>query len=132
MKCLRRVVIEQLPEKLTEGKAQFFLHDLMPILLSNRTQLVLDGSRLTEIDSAGVGVLLRCLEEVLKGNGDVKLAALSHQATVVLELTRVYSLFEVFGTTADAVESFHLLSGLPSASAGQTGAQDSLAAVEAA
>jgi len=59
------------------------------------------------LDSAGIEMLLRCMEEAMKRNGDVKLAAVSPQVTVILELTRVDRLFEIFENPSDAVESFH-------------------------
>jgi hypothetical protein len=68
--------------------------------------VVLDCSRVRQLDSAGIQVLLRCLEEAMKRNGDVKLAAVSPAAAAILELTRVAPLFETFDSTADAVHSF--------------------------
>ena len=43
----------------------------------------------------------------MKGNGDLKLASVSPQVAVILELTRVDRLFEIFERPCDAVESFH-------------------------
>jgi hypothetical protein len=47
------------------------------------------------------------MEEAMKRNGDVKLAAVSPQAAIILQLTRVDRLFEIFENPSDAVESFH-------------------------
>jgi anti-sigma B factor antagonist len=68
---------------------------------------VLDCSRVRELDSAGIQVLLHCLEEAMKRNGDVKLAAIPPAAAEILELTKVDSLFEAFDSIRDAVNSFH-------------------------
>lgn len=102
-----RTLIERLPERLTQLQAFVFFEQLQPVLEKNRAYLVFDFSRLREIDSAGVGVLLRCLEEVLKGNGDLKFAAVPPEVGVILELTGVDRLFEIFETTSEAVESFN-------------------------
>ena len=56
---------------------------------------------------------LRCMEEAMKRNGDLKLAALSPQLAVILEMTRVDRLFEIFDNCNDAVESFHRFSPSP-------------------
>jgi hypothetical protein len=69
--------------------------------------VVLDCSKVKQLDSAGIQVLLRCLEEAMKRNGDVKLAAIPPGAAAILALTRVDRLFEAFDSTADAVSSFH-------------------------
>jgi hypothetical protein len=61
------------------------------------------------MESAGVEMLLRCLEEVLKRDGDLKLATLSPEAEVILELMRVARVFEAFQTCEDAVRSFNAI-----------------------
>jgi anti-anti-sigma regulatory factor len=54
-----------------------------------------------------VQAILYCLEEAMKRNGDVKLAAVPRAAAEILELTKVDSLFELFDTPAEAVKSFY-------------------------
>lgn len=61
------------------------------------------------MESTGVEMLLRCLEEVLKRDGDLKLAALSPEAEVILELMRVARVFETFQNCEDAVRSFNAI-----------------------
>ena len=63
-----RTIVKHAPAKMSHPTAYRFFHDLQPLLMANRSNLVLDFSQVGEIDSAGVGVLLRCLEEVMKGN----------------------------------------------------------------
>ena len=77
-----------------------------PILQSDQPRLVLDLADVRQLYSAGIGMLLHCMSEAMKRDGDVKLAALSAEAAVVLELTRAGRLFEIFDNTTDAVRSF--------------------------
>jgi len=69
--------------------------------------LVFDFSGVRQLDSAGIEMLLRCLEEVMKRNGDIKLAAVPPAPAVILELTGVDRFFEIYENASDAVESFH-------------------------
>ena len=101
------VVVMQIPEQFTGGEVQAFMLELGPLLESNRPRIVLECSQVRSIDSAGVEMLLHSLEEVLKRDGDLKLAALSAQAEVFLELMRVARVFEAFPTSEEAVRSFH-------------------------
>src|SRR5438128_2512962 len=101
------VVVKQLPERVTLSQAREVFLELAPVLEADRPFLVFDFSDVVQIDSAGIEMMLRCMEEAMKRNGDVKLAAISPQVAVILELTRVDRLFEIFETCADAVESFH-------------------------
>lgn len=103
----RPVVVKQLPEKLSLEQGRIFFLELEPSLTMDRPRLVLDCSKLRQLDSAGIQVLLLCLEEAMKRNGDIKLAAVPPAAAEILELTKVDSLFEAFDDPADAVNSFY-------------------------
>jgi len=50
--------------------------------------------------------LLCCLEEAMKRNGDVKLAAIPDGVRALLEHTGAGRVFEGFDTTAEALDSF--------------------------
>jgi anti-anti-sigma factor len=103
----RPVVVKQLPEKLSIEQGRAFFLEIRACLSADRPRLVLDCSRLRQLDSAGIQVLLHCLEEAMKRNGDVKLAGIPPAATEILELTRVDQLFEAFDNTENAVNSFY-------------------------
>jgi anti-anti-sigma regulatory factor len=77
---------------------------------AERPFVVLECSNLVQLDKAGVHLLLCCLEEAMKRNGDVKLAGLHSSAETVLETFGAYRLFDIHDTTASAVSSFHRLS----------------------
>src|ERR1022692_1553196 len=103
------VVVLQMPEQLNRSGVRTFLQELEPLLDCHRPRIVLDGSQVRSIDSAGVEMMLHCLEEAMKRDGDLKLAALSPESEVVLELMRVARVFEAFATSDDAVRSFNAL-----------------------
>lgn len=104
---VRPVAVKQLPEKLSVEQGRIFFREVESCLTADRPRLVLDCSKVRQLDSAGIQVLLHCLEEAMKRNGDVKLAAVPRAAAAILELTKVDSLFEAFDNTADAVNSFY-------------------------
>lgn len=56
-----------------------------------------------------IHLLLCCLEEAMKRNGDVKLSAIPRGAEALLERTGVNRLFDIFHSSAEAVSSFHQL-----------------------
>ncbi|HTW59096.1 MAG TPA: STAS domain-containing protein [Terriglobales bacterium] len=104
------VIVMQAPERLDHTGAAMFLERLKPLLEDSRPRLVLDFSEIRHIDSAGVEMLLLCMEEAMKRDGDVKLAAVPPSSAVILELMKVDRLFEIFDTPEEAVRSFHNLS----------------------
>lgn len=103
------VVVMQVPEQFNAGEVRNFMEELGPLLESNRPRIVLDCSQVRSIDSAGVEALLQCLEEALKRDGDLKLASLSPEAEVILELMRVARVFETFASSDEAVRSFNAI-----------------------
>ena len=102
----RPVVVKRMPERMNLKQARSFLKEVQPFLNSDRPQVVFDMSQVRQIDAAGVDVLLQCMRRIMKHDGDLKLAALSPQAAVVLELTRTGRLFEIYETSTAAVKSF--------------------------
>jgi anti-sigma B factor antagonist len=102
----RPVIVKRMPDRLNLQQAREFAREVQPLLRSDRPQVVFDFSPVRRMDAAGVDMLLQCMAEVMRYDGDLKLAALSPQAAVVLELTRADRLFEVYDTVSDAVRSF--------------------------
>ena len=96
-----------LPETLSVKHRWIFLREIENCMQIDRPRIVLDCANVRQVDRALIHLLLRCLEEAMKCNGDVKLAAVPHEAKAMLELTGVSRLFEIFDTTAEAVNSFH-------------------------
>jgi anti-sigma B factor antagonist len=101
------VIVMQLPEQLNLDGVRSFLPELEPLLECHRPRIVLDCSQVRYLDSAGVEMMLKCLEEAMKRDGDLKLAALSPESEVILELMRVARVFEAFATSDEAVRSFN-------------------------
>lgn len=99
-------MVKQLPESVSRRQAQELIREVQPFLKDDHPCLVFDFSGVCHLDSAGIEMLLRCMEEAVKRNGDLKLAAIPPTIAVILKLTRVDCLFEIFDNAADAVESF--------------------------
>jgi anti-anti-sigma factor len=95
-----------MPERMNLKQARRFLKEVQPFLISDRPQVVFDMSQVRHIDAAGIDMLLHCMREAVKRDGDVKLAALSPHSAVVLELTRTGRLFEIYENSTSAVKSF--------------------------
>jgi anti-sigma B factor antagonist len=106
MENSRPVVVKRMPEKVNQREARKFLSDVQPFLNADRPQLVFDLSLVRQLDAAGVEMLLHCVSEVMKRDGDLKLASLSPQAAMVLELTRTDRLFEIYENSTEAARSF--------------------------
>ncbi len=106
------VIVMELPEHLNHVEGAAFLAEMRPLLEIQRPRIVLDCSQIQHMDSAGIEILLRCMEEAMKRDGDLKLAALSPASAAILELMRVDRLFEVFQSADEAARSFHAVASV--------------------
>ena len=104
----RPVSIRKLPERLDGAHRKSFYHEIETCINVDRPSVVLDCSMLKVLDRSALQALLCCLEEAMKRNGDVRLAALRPESRAIMHSTGLDSLFEIFDTIGEAVESFHM------------------------
>jgi anti-anti-sigma regulatory factor len=102
----RTVTVKQLPETLPGRQRRAFFEAITSCLDFDRPCLVLDCSKLLQIDKQTVHLLLCCLEEAMKRNGDVRLSGVSFSVKVALEAADAAVLFRFFETNDDAIASF--------------------------
>lgn len=69
-------------------------------------KVVLDLEKLVNIDNYGLDALLAMAQKALENNSLIKLARVSADMKIVLDITKVYRVFEIFPTIEEAVESF--------------------------
>jgi anti-anti-sigma regulatory factor len=105
----REVTVRDLPERLTDERGRSFFSELKGEMETDNPYIVLDCSKVCQIDIPAIYLLLCCLEEAMKRNGDVKLASMPFETTALLELTGVARLFERYDTNAEAISSFRRL-----------------------
>jgi anti-anti-sigma regulatory factor len=103
----RVVALRHFPERLADRQRSDFFCEIKSCLDVDRPCLVLDCSQLAQMDKQIVLLLLCCLEEAMKRNGDVRLAGVSPHARAALKAADADILFRFFETTADAIASFH-------------------------
>jgi anti-anti-sigma regulatory factor len=104
----RKVVIEQVPEICSGSVGRKFAHRLEARIAELvRPAVVLDCSRVRQIDKPMVHLLFCCLEEAMKRNGDVRLAGIRPEAWPALQAAGVGRLFRTFSSNVEAASSFH-------------------------
>ena len=67
--------------------------------------IVLDLEKLVNIDSFGLDALLAMAQKALKNNSVIKLAGVSADMRIILDITKVYRVFEIYPTIEEAVAS---------------------------
>ncbi len=69
-------------------------------------KLLLNLRDVRHIDSSGIGELMSCYTSVRNQGGDLKLMNLSKNVQNLLQITRLYTIFEVVDDEPTAVASF--------------------------
>src|SRR5690348_11090715 len=103
----RSVAVRKLPERISSAQRDQVFKDLESSLVVDRPAVVLDLSAVRDLDSSAIHLLLCCLEEAMKRNGDVRLAGVREEAQAALRAAEVDSLFHSFEHVSEAVDSFH-------------------------
>ncbi len=102
----RTIAVKQLPEIFSGRQRTTFFSEVKGCLDVDRPCLVLDCSKLTHIDGKTIHLLLCCLEEAMKRNGDARLAGASQQVRAAMRAAGADGLFKFFATNTEAIASF--------------------------
>ena len=89
-------VVVKMPEALDARNARRLGRELKRKMAGESPLVVLDLSRVKDIDLCGIEGLLMCMEEVARQDGSLQLAGVSPQLATLLELTRVSQLMQRF------------------------------------
>ena len=100
------VIVVYLSGDILFGDESASLRILVKDLLNKSRQIVFDLGNVTYIDSGGVGTLVVVHASARKVGGDIKFANLRNHTREVLQITKLVTVFEIFGKTEDAVASF--------------------------
>lgn len=106
------VLVRRLPSVNSDKEEKAFLREIAAEMAAMiHPSVVLDLSAVRQANGAVVRLLLHCLEEALKRNGDVRLAAPPDPSRQALESMGLHRLFQFFPTIEGAVESFRRSGG---------------------
>jgi anti-anti-sigma regulatory factor len=89
-------IMIKLPEIFGAKEAKKLWREVSGKITSEEPCVVVDLSRVKQIDLAGVEGLLQCMEEIAKKDGAIQLRGISPEAATMLELTRMNALFQKF------------------------------------
>ena|ERR1700674_5765104 len=83
------------------------LRELSSIILQQKdTKVLIDLSKVSRIDSVGLGMLMQCYTHAVNNSGMLKLLNPSVQVERVLKLTRIDSILEMHSDPSEAIRSF--------------------------
>ena len=101
------VTILDLGGSIQLGTSSSQLHQTLKTLVDGGERNVLINlAKVTSIDSSGLGSLIAGYATLEKNDGTLKLCNLSTRVIELMTITKLFTVFEIFDTEAEAVTSF--------------------------
>ncbi len=101
------IAILDISGRIVLGEESAALRDQICDLLSQgHTQILLNLGAVEYIDSMGLGSLVGAFATVRKQGGELKLFNLPEKVADVMQITKLYTVFDIFDNEAAAVNSF--------------------------
>ncbi|MGH9467120.1 MAG: STAS domain-containing protein [Terriglobales bacterium] len=113
------VTVVDLGGRITLGDGAAALREtIRELLAKGEDQILLNLADVNYIDSSGLGEMVSGFSQVRKAGGDLKLLSLTHKVHDLLQITKLYTVFDVHDDEARAIAAF----GSEAAPAGASGA----------
>src|SRR5213595_840773 len=101
------ITVVDLSGRITLGEGSVVLRDAVRDLLAKgEKKLLLNLGDVTYIDSSGIGELVSAFTTVRNQGGELKLLNLTKKVHDLLQITKLYTVFDVKDDEASAVKAF--------------------------
>jgi len=101
------IVIVDLSGRITLGEGSVLLRDMVRDLVTKgQRKILLNLGDVTYIDSSGIGELVSAFTTVRNQGGELKLLNLTKKVHDLLQITKLYTVFDVKDDEATAVAAF--------------------------
>lgn len=101
------IVIMDMSGRITLGEGSVTLRDsVRDVLSKGQTHILLNLGDVTYIDSSGIGELVSAFTTVKNAGGELKLLNLTRKVHDLLQITKLYTVFDVKDDEASAIASF--------------------------
>jgi anti-sigma B factor antagonist len=95
--CIGRIVF---------GEESSLMRDTVKKAISENNRVVLNLGEINYIDSGGLGTLVALRTTAQNAGGTIKLTSLTKRVGDLLQVTKLLTVFDVYNSEAEAVESF--------------------------
>ena len=101
------VTIVDLSGRITLGEGSVVLRDTIRDLVSkSKNKILLNLADVTYIDSSGIGELVSAFTTVRNQGGELKLLKLTKKVHDLLQITKLYTVFDIKDDETAAVQAF--------------------------
>jgi anti-sigma B factor antagonist len=101
------VIVVDLSGQIKLGEGSSVLRDTVKDLLAKgHRKILLNLGEITYIDSGGIGELISAFTSTRNQGGELKLLKLTKKVNDLLQITKLYTVFDVRDDEADALAAF--------------------------
>ena len=101
------ITIVDMSGRITLGEGSVILRDAIKDLLAKgQKKILLNLGDVSYIDSSGIGELVSAFTSVRNQGGELKLLNLTKKVHDLLQITKLYTVFDIKDEEAGAVQSF--------------------------
>jgi len=100
------VAILDLKGRLVVGGASLLREKVNEEVVNNHNQIILNLKDVDYIDSTGLGTMVICYTTLQKSGGGLKLVHLNRRNIELMLLTKLSTVFQIFGEEQEAINSF--------------------------
>jgi anti-sigma B factor antagonist len=101
------ITVLDLSGKITLGEGSVTIRDAVrDVLATGKNQILLNLADVNYIDSSGIGELVSALTAVKNAGGSLKLLQLTKKVHDLLQITKLYTVFDIYDDEAEAIASY--------------------------
>ncbi len=101
------VTVVDVSGRITLGEGSSNLRDgIRELAVKGQKKILLNLADVSYIDSSGLGELVAAFTSVTNAGGQLKLLNLTKRVNDLLQITKLYTVFDVFDAETSAVRSF--------------------------
>ena len=101
------VTILDLSGRITLGEGSITLRDsVRDVLAKGSKKILLNLAQISYIDSSGIGEMVSAFTSVKNAGGELKLLNLTQKVHDLLQITKLYTVFDIWDSEASAITAF--------------------------
>jgi anti-sigma B factor antagonist len=105
-RTVQNILVVNCDGRIVFGEESAELRDTVKKLLTQNNQIVLNLGGVSYIDSGGLGTLVALYTTAHNAGGAIKLSNLTPRGGDLLQVTKLLTIFEVYETEDQAIQSF--------------------------
>ncbi|MBP1622836.1 MAG: anti sigma b factor antagonist RsbV [Acidobacteria bacterium] len=104
---IKDIVVIDVEGKIVLGEGDVEIKQTVNSLLQKGSKnVVMNLAKVSYLDSAGLGEIMRCFTALRRDGGDLKLVSLNQRIIDLLSITKLLNVFDIYDSESAAIKSF--------------------------